>query len=1436
MGDRFRQTGFNYGQNQGQWSAPSKTGSDSRFPNKRPTTFYQNESEPSNKLSRLSGLAENKEIKAEIISPDSPEPAENSDEVDIVSKLFPANQPKTFICRLCNNDTFFKNETDFDIHLTVIHFREKLLKKIQEPFRCLSCGYIPLQSIPLEDQSEDLLMHYGCKEHLSQLYYREEVSRLPQLKSEEKEPEAITIVCKLCKSSFDTERLFVRHISLRHFPKQLCDDLPKSEPFICPFIDCGQEKFTIHNLMLHYGCEHNISMELYQKETRANNSAELKKPEPVLTPLTSTSSCSPLFTSYMKKVSSKRSSLLGPAPNQDQTPSASPPAVASGNSSIKSKLQPAPSKPKDNTFDLFAPQFSCEFCPEKKLKFSAKKSLKYHILFSHLFTNLPQTGPCECPICFNKFSIKNVFASHFLDKHFEEYMKSKSNRIEEKSKSAASSHPKSSEKHKSSSSKDKTKSSSKEEPREKSKSGSRQDDYNSKSKSSSKVDSNEESKSSSGSKKHKSHSSSKHSSSSSKKSSSSSSTKTEDKQKSKEGQTTEKKTSESEKNEETPIPASRVRQTIHSSFARQVSSASTPNPTARQKLLENWKKDSIDSQRFEIEQLKEKIHEMETVHSEALKKKAEEFERWITQKEKALEEEHLKRKSAEEKLEEISVVSAETELQLVQHQSRNKTLQAELEEQTNLCQQAFTDKKRQEKDLVDLRAELLRIQSMSDEKSEDLKVLNDQFSEKVSQINELEDNVKDLKSSEEKTKLEFEKQIGRLDKSAEAQAKKIEKLTEEKKTKMAQIKELTKKHNEAEAELKSQISELNLQIKQLNSKINTQKNALEKSAKTEMKRLEKDHDKIGKQLEDYEAQLIERNQVIEKLENRKDGLLDSLIHIQKLMQGFEVLITDKNEKLIEQEGKIADLEAIVEESVDKVSKLKVVEKEKKDLTKQVKQLQLTLQDWETRQFTNVKLISGLEKTKAALEKKVKDFEENHTGAEDELYEMSTQIRQLEKEVKRLNETIANIETELSQTKNRLHSKSNELALSAAKIEELEQKIRDLEREVRNKANFSEDVHQLKQVISNKEAELAHLRLTLNNLKTQFNQLRSNSSKTEEQLKTLQSSNAKFETEYSMAVSQIETLKKALRDAHVELSKREKQLVTLKEIVQKDANSLSSIQQVMSSDTSEAGSSSSLQQFSQIIDNLNHCLQKDVKAQIDGFIKVKTEPIDETDETPTLNPDSEASIRIDTEKQIVLNVPGSFALVTPVKEEPIIPNPATFCNDDIAEHSDNDEVAENENRNLAGEETEFLNGFSLQASHLGSLSIFNANVPPQPTPSISPASKSLKKKRCQLPDVTGQHFPDEDTTVCGLCGQFDPPHSDDAAKTKVYTTEWVGCDCNQWFHKPCTKLQRFTSLFSCRSVKMKCLGGHVPKKGRKSAKKQKTMSTEADDINMTVVHR
>ena len=115
--------------------------------NKRPYSSKNYDSEPRNKYSRP-------EIspKGELLTPDSPE--QNFDLNNSSGNSSTASSNKTFLCRLCNNDTSFKKETDFDIHLTVIHFRERLMKQIQEPFRCFRCGYVPMPPMTPEEQGQ----------------------------------------------------------------------------------------------------------------------------------------------------------------------------------------------------------------------------------------------------------------------------------------------------------------------------------------------------------------------------------------------------------------------------------------------------------------------------------------------------------------------------------------------------------------------------------------------------------------------------------------------------------------------------------------------------------------------------------------------------------------------------------------------------------------------------------------------------------------------------------------------------------------------------------------------------------------------------------------------------------------------------------------------------------------------------------------------------------------------------------------------------------------------------------------------------------------------------------------------------------------------------------------------------------------------------------
>ena len=218
--------------------------------------------------------------------------------------LYPEPNPivggeiKRLACQLCSGRQSFKSDYDFDMHLTKIHYEEHLMKRIRYPYKCEKCFYSPADCLTKEEKEEDLLIHYGCNEKLSIQYYKDECTKIQQpTPSSTPSQEATEISCEMCNSSHENERLFVRHITVRHFTKQvilnlciyfrgmgfsvcclvlelvllllflqLSDELPKKAPFICPFVNCKQEKSNEHLLMMHYGVEHNRSMELYRKK------------------------------------------------------------------------------------------------------------------------------------------------------------------------------------------------------------------------------------------------------------------------------------------------------------------------------------------------------------------------------------------------------------------------------------------------------------------------------------------------------------------------------------------------------------------------------------------------------------------------------------------------------------------------------------------------------------------------------------------------------------------------------------------------------------------------------------------------------------------------------------------------------------------------------------------------------------------------------------------------------------------------------------------------------------------------------------------------------------------------------------------------------------------------------------------------------------------
>ena len=84
-------------------------------------------------------------------------------------------------------------------------------------------------------------------------------------------------------------------------------------------------------------------------------------------------------------------------------------------------------------FDMFKPKpkqelTRCKVCKDqgKDKKFVTENSLKYHTILTHFFPNISTApGNVKCPKCKVKFPARNEFAKHFMDKHYDDYLKNK---------------------------------------------------------------------------------------------------------------------------------------------------------------------------------------------------------------------------------------------------------------------------------------------------------------------------------------------------------------------------------------------------------------------------------------------------------------------------------------------------------------------------------------------------------------------------------------------------------------------------------------------------------------------------------------------------------------------------------------------------------------------------------------------------------------------------------------------------------------------------------------------------------------------------------------------------------------------------------------------------------------------------------------------------
>ena len=167
------------------------------------------------------------------------------------------------------------------------------------------------------------------------------------------------------------------HITERHFSQQLQKNLPQSHPFKCPFKDCLEEKTDKHSIMIHYGVDHKVTMDLYLKSLADGSKSNSHVEKPAKKEFKEVD----LF----KKMSSKKD--------------------------IKE-------------VDMFK-SISCDLCKSKKITFVNQKCLKVHHIQNHFCVDSLSKTPIQCSKCKEKFPIKGDFCRHFIDKHYDKFLKNK---------------------------------------------------------------------------------------------------------------------------------------------------------------------------------------------------------------------------------------------------------------------------------------------------------------------------------------------------------------------------------------------------------------------------------------------------------------------------------------------------------------------------------------------------------------------------------------------------------------------------------------------------------------------------------------------------------------------------------------------------------------------------------------------------------------------------------------------------------------------------------------------------------------------------------------------------------------------------------------------------------------------------------------------------
>ena len=244
------------------------------------------------------------------------------------------------------------------------------------------------------------------------------------------------------------------------------------------------------------------------------------------------------------------------------------------------------------------------------------------------------------------------------------------------------------------------------------------------------------------------------------------------------------------------------------------------------------------------------------------------------------------------------------------------------------------------------------------------RLLEEKLADKETRITDLtteNDMVHESLSRVEETLATKGKQFGDLLTAKEA----CDRIIEEKETeRINSYEELYQKEKELESAMNT--------IKSLRKQLNSEEKVKEPDIQ-ELADLKAKNEIMKQELEEVQKDLTTKEDKLKVTQGLNDEMNAEMVLLKSERKNLNKSISDLTDAYEKETEELKEkLKAKNKPNTDKVA-LKALDKEKKEMGKKVKLLETTLVQWENRQFTNVKLISGLEKERDSLQSKMKEM-------------------------------------------------------------------------------------------------------------------------------------------------------------------------------------------------------------------------------------------------------------------------------------------------------------------------------------------------------------------------------------------------------------------------------------------------------------------------------